>query len=248
MHAGSTGGRDGGGGNGGGAAAARTLFTADFNDRGQWVAGRTWAYPDQGAGGNLGDHKLDRLRTSWPRRGGLFEAVRRADGTGWDTDLLTTAGASRPFRLRPGHVLRVRFQLPEQRGAWPAVWTWGVDDGPQGEVDVFEYHPDRPSVLELSNHRGEGSSHYHEDAAVVRPGRWIDVETSFGEESVVWRVGGRQVFSDGVGVGPDWRAWLIVNLSVYAPSPPAPRPQYHDGPAPGVGRMDWLVHSLTVHG
>jgi hypothetical protein len=222
-------------------------FTADFNNRTQWVAGRTWAYPRQGTVGNLGDHKLDRLKTSWPRRGGLFEAARRTDGTGWDTDLLTTEGSQQGFQLRPGDILSVRFQLPEQVGAWPAVWTWGVDDGPAGEIDVFEYHPDNPAILELSNHCGQGSYSYFQDAALVGPARWVDVVTVFGPDSVTWSVGGRQVFADRAGVGLGWRAWLIVNLSVYAPSPPAPQPQYHPAPAPGVSRMDWLVHTLTVH-
>ncbi|MGN7135542.1 hypothetical protein [Streptomyces pseudogriseolus] len=39
---------------------------------------------------------------------------------------------------------------------------------------------------------------------------------TFGADSVVWSGNGREVFADGRGVGADWCAFLIVNLSVSA--------------------------------
>lgn len=62
-------------------------------------------------------------------------------------------------------MLEARVRLPTALGAWPAIWTWR--DGGQ-EIDVFEYHPDNPDLLELSNHV-RSAHHYYRDEA-VRPG------------------------------------------------------------------------------
>ncbi|MBP0461228.1 beta-glucanase [Streptomyces bomunensis] len=209
-------------------------FEADFASAGQWVAGRTSAYPDGGPV-NPGDNKLDHLVSGASFcRDGTFRARRRPDGL-WDTGLLTTEGSRDGFMVRTGDVLDVRVRLPEGIGAWPAVWTWR-DGG--NEVDVFEYHPDNPDLLELTNHVG-GASHDHRDPA-VRPGGPVSVRVEFGARSVVWWVDGRRVFADGVGVGRDWEAYLIVNLSVSAG-------RYHPAPEPGCTALDYDVERLRVH-
>lgn len=130
------------------------VFTADFGSTTQWVAGRSWAYPDGGPT-NPGDNKLDHLveDPSYSRTG-TFLATRRTDGN-WDAGLLTTEGSDEGFAVRTGDVLETRVRLPVELGAWPAVWTWR-DGG--NEVDVFEYHPDNPDLLELSNHVKGGSA------------------------------------------------------------------------------------------
>lgn len=209
------------------------MFTADFASQSQWVAGRSWAYPDGGPT-NPGDNKLDHLVADPAySRTGTFLATRRADGY-WDSGLLTTEGSDEGFTVRAGDVLEARVRLPAEAGAWPAIWTWR-DGG--NEVDVFEYHPDNPDLLELTNHV-RGGQRYHRDPAVA-PGAWVDLEVEFGARSVVWRVGGARVYADRRGVGRGWRAYLIVNLSVCAG-------RYHPAPDPDVSRMSFEVSSLRV--
>lgn len=210
------------------------VLTADFTSAEQWVAGRSWAYPDGGPT-NPGDNKLDHLVTD-PQfsRGGTFRACRRADGD-WDTGLLTTEGSADGFMVRAGDILDTRVRLPVETGAWPAVWTW-FEGG--NEVDVFEYHPDNPHLLELTNHvRGGHRGYTH---ASVAPGAWVDLKVEFGARSVVWWVNGVRAFADGRGVGRNWRAYLIVNLSVSAG-------MYHPAPAPDLTAMSFTVEHLHVH-
>ncbi|MFG3000920.1 beta-glucanase [Streptomyces sp. NPDC048340] len=210
------------------------VFTADFASTTQWVAGRSWAYPDGGPV-NPGDNKLDHLVPDPAySRGGVFRATRRPDGD-WDTGLLTTEGSDEGFMVRTGDVLEARVRLPVEQGAWPAIWTW-LDGGQ--EIDVFEYHPDNPDLLELSNHVRE-AHRYHRDAT-VRPGAWVDLKVEFGRSSVVWWVNGARVYSDGRGVGRSWRAYLIVNLSVSAG-------RYHPAPGPAVTEMSYEVSRLQVY-
>ncbi|MET9887955.1 beta-glucanase [Streptomyces sp. NPDC006430] len=211
------------------------VFSADFGSTSQWVAGRSWAYPNGGPV-NPGDNKLDYL-VSDPAysRSGTFRATRRTDEN-WDTGLLTTEGSDEGFQLRAEDVLEARVKLPEAVGAWPAIWTWR--DGGQ-EVDVFEYHPDNPDLLELSNHVRRGGSYYFRDPA-VQPGGWVDLKVKFGATSVVWWVNGTSVFADRSGVGRRWRAYIIVNLSVCAG-------RYHPAPDPAVSEMSYEVSDLRVY-
>ncbi|MFF9851279.1 beta-glucanase [Streptomyces litmocidini] len=210
------------------------VLDADFSSVEQWVAGRSWAYPDGGPT-NPGDNKLDHLveDPSYSRTG-TFRATRRSDGF-WDAGLLTTEGSAEGFQVRAGDVLEARVRLPEETGAWPAIWTW-LDGGQ--EVDVFEYHPDNPDLLELSN-RVRGRYLYFRDPA-VRPGAWVDLRVEFGARSVVWWVNGARVFADRRGVGRSWRAHLIVNLSVCAG-------RYHPAPDPDVSEMSYEVAELRVY-
>ncbi|MER5508844.1 beta-glucanase [Streptomyces sp. NPDC002766] len=210
------------------------VFTADFTSERQWVAGRSWAYPDGGPT-NPGDNKLDYL-TADPAysRTGTFRATRRTDGW-WNAGLLTTEGSDEGFMVRTGDRLQARVCLPTGLGAWPAIWTWR-DGG--NEVDVFEYHPDNPDLLELSNHVRQGHSYLRHPA--VGPGATIDLQVTFGRRDVVWSLNGTQVFADGHGVGARWHAYLIVNLSVCAG-------RYHPRPDPTATELSYCVETLTVH-
>ncbi|MER7463102.1 beta-glucanase [Streptomyces sp. NPDC097981] len=211
------------------------VFSADFGSTSRWVAGHSWAYPDGGPV-NPGDDKLDHLVDDPSySRSGTFRATRRPDGN-WNTGLLTTEGSEEGFLLRAEDVLEARVRLPEAVGAWPAIWTWR--DGGQ-EVDVFEYHPDNPDLLEMSNHVRGGGSFYFRDPA-VRPGAWVDLKVKFGATSVVWYVNGVRVYADLSGVGSRWQAYIIVNLSVCAG-------RYHPAPGPDVSEMSYEVSDLRVY-
>ncbi|MFR9798751.1 beta-glucanase [Streptomyces sp. MS06] len=212
---------------------SEVVFVADFTSESQWVAGHSWAYPNGGPT-NPGDDKLDHL-TADPgySRTGCFRATRRADGF-WDTGLLTTEESADGFTVRTGDRLDARVRLPVGVGAWPAIWTWR-DGG--SEVDVFEYHPDNPDLLELTNHVHH-AGHYVRDGA-VRPGGVIDLSVTFGRHNVVWWLNGAEVFADHRGVGSYWRAYLIVNLSVCAG-------RYHPSPDTDVNELSYEVESLVV--
>ncbi|OAR24889.1 beta-glucanase [Streptomyces sp. ERV7] len=210
------------------------VLTADFTSPVQWVAGRSWAYPEGGPV-NPGDDKLDHLVPDAAySRTGTFLARRRPEGT-WSTGLLTTEGSDEDFTVRAGDVLEARVRLPRERGAWPAIWTWR--DGGQ-EVDVFEYHPDNPDLLELTNHV-RGSHHSYRDPCVT-PGALLDLRVDFGVRSVAWWVNGDRVFVDRRGVGRHWYAHLIVNLSVSAG-------RFHPAPDPQVSEMSFEVPALRVY-
>ncbi|MFE4829756.1 beta-glucanase [Streptomyces sp. NPDC056672] len=209
-------------------------FTADFSSEDQWVAGRTWAYPDGGPT-NPGDNKLDHLVPDAEySRTGTFRATRRPDGN-WNTGLLTTEESAEGFTVRTGDILETRVRLPTEPGAWPAIWTWR-DGG--NEIDVFEYHPDNPDLLELSNHVRGGQRYYTHSS--IRPGAQVDLRVEFRSGSVVWWVNGRRAYSDGRGVGRGWNASLIVNLSVCAG-------RYHPAPDPSATAMSYEVDFLRVH-
>ncbi|MEW1720418.1 beta-glucanase [Streptomyces sp. NPDC093109] len=208
-------------------------FTADFASAEQWVAGRSWAYPGGGPT-NPGDNKLDHLSPDAEySRTGTFRATRRPDGN-WDTGLLTTEGSPGGFTVRTGDILETRVRLPVEGGAWPAIWTWR-DGG--NEIDVFEYHPDHPNLLELSNHVRGGLRYYTHPS--IAPGARVTLKVEFGRRSVVWWVNGVRVFADGRGVGRDWCAYLIVNLSVCAG-------RYHPAPDPATTSMSYEVDYLRV--
>ncbi|MEU9735982.1 beta-glucanase [Streptomyces sp. NPDC048002] len=213
---------------------SEVVFVADFSSEDQWVAGRSWAYPDGGPT-NRGDNKLDHL-TEDPAycRDGTFRATRRPDGL-WDAGLLTTEESAEGFMVRTGDRLEARVRLPVEPGAWPAIWTWR-DGG--NEVDVFEYHPDNPDLLELTNHVRRSGSYVRDDA--VSPGGTVSLGVTFGRRSVVWLLNGRQIYSDNRGVGSHWHAYLIVNLSVCAG-------RYHPAPDDSVDELSYAVESLVVH-
>lgn len=210
------------------------VLTADFSSKRQWVAGRSWAYPDGGPT-NPGDGKLDHLVPDPSySRSGVFRATPRPEGT-WSTGLLTTEGSDEGFTVRTGDILEAGVRLPRETGAWPAIWTWREGGN---EVDVFEYHPDNPHTLEMSNHV-RGSAHYCTDPAVA-PGAEVGLRVLFGAESVDWWVDGAPVFADGTGVGEDWHAFLIVNLSVSAGA-------HHPAPGPATRSISYEVPYLRVY-
>ncbi|WP_236654250.1 glycoside hydrolase family 16 protein [Streptacidiphilus anmyonensis] len=207
----------------------------------RWVGDTTSAY--EYGNHNPNDNKLDWLDPS---------AVSVADGVAtftarpgshtlrngrraWTTGLLTTEGSQEGFQVTTGDHIETRVQLPTGQGAWPALWTWKDGDG---EIDSFEYHPDNPNLLELSNHVGGGGT-YYTDANLIKPGGWVTVGTTYGEESVDWYVGGVKVFSDDTGVGVDWSAYLILNLSVCAG-------RYHPAPS-GSTPITFAVDYLRVY-
>lgn len=217
------------------------VFDAPFSDRSAWAAGRTSAYPEDGR--NREDNKLDRIGPAYgPTDTGLFRA-RRGHGGLWHTDLVSTEYAPGGFELLPGDEVGATCTVYATRGAWPALWTWGRDTAsgrPQpghGEVDLFEYHPTNPRLLELTNHvRPTGT----EAEGAIVPGVPFRLRTVLGADCVEWYVDEALVWADGHGVGRRWRAWLVVNISVAAGA------YGHLPPEPGVDELRWQCTGLEV--
>ena len=200
-------------------------FSSPLTYGSRWVGSTTsaFAYGNH----NPGDNKLDWLS---PNAVSVADGVATFTATpssntlengkkGWTTGLLTTEGSTQGFQVRTGDYAEARVQLPTSTGAWPALWTWKNGNG---EIDSFEYHPDNPHLLELTNHVRTGQD-YYTDANAVAPGKWVTIGTYYGANSVDWYVNGVKVYSDDSGVGADWSAYLILNLSISAG-------QYHAAP------------------
>ncbi|MFE6848992.1 beta-glucanase [Streptomyces sp. NPDC057686] len=195
------------------------VFAEEF-DRIDW--GRRWSGMGTSAY-EYGDHDPRASKLDWLTKSAISVADGKVTFTArpgqqtlpdknqsWTTGLLTTEGTSEAFLVRSGDFIETRVRLPEKRGAWPALWTW--KDG-NNEIDVFEYHPDNPDLLELSNQvRPAGT--YRRDSSAISPGRWVTVGVLFGTDSNHWYVNGMKVYSDRRGVYGNWSAYLILNLSV----------------------------------
>ncbi|MFD5514259.1 beta-glucanase [Streptomyces sp. NPDC127051] len=214
--------------------SAKTLVFAEEFDLiswgSRWSGTRSSAYESDQT--NLKDCKLDRLTASavtvedgkatFTARPGNDAAENGQQS--WTTGLLTTEGTTESFRVRSGDFLEARVKLPEERGAWPALWTW--KDG-SNEIDVFEYHPDNPDLLELSNGIRSAGLDYR-DTNTISPGRWITIGVQFGVDTNDWYLNGKKVYSDLRGVDSTWSAYLILNLSISAgewhPAPDGAKP------------------------
>ncbi|MFF4342486.1 hypothetical protein ACFY00_21460 [Kitasatospora sp. NPDC001540] len=207
----------------------RLVFDENFTNPPQigttWNSSTTSAY-------RYGNHNPDDDKLDWLQPGALstanganaFTATPGANRLengkqSWDTGLLTTENTQQGFQVRPGDYAEVRLQLPSGYGAWPALWTW-KDGG--NEIDSFEYHPDNPNLLELSN-RINSAGTYYTDADAIHPGAWVSIGVHYGASNNDWYINHKLVFSDHTGTGPNWSAYLILNLSVCAgywhPSP-----------------------------
>ncbi|ANP56224.1 beta-glucanase [Streptomyces griseochromogenes] len=142
----------------------------------------------------------------------------------WDTGLLTTEGTTQNFRTRTGDYIETRVQLPGADGTWPASWTWLDGDS---EIDGFEYHPDNPNLLEITNHVRPAAI-YYVNARTIYPGAWITVGVRFGATNDDWYINGSRIYSDQTGVGTTWSPNIILNLSVsdgtYHPAPSGTTP------------------------
>ncbi|MGA5816354.1 beta-glucanase [Kitasatospora sp. NPDC094028] len=165
--------------------------------------------------------KLDRLTTdalSTDSGHLTVTATHRQDGA-WNTGLLTTgdscdSGGS-GTQVRTGDLVVVHARMPAAgTGAWPCLWTWR-DGG--DELDLFEWYADHPDRIEFVNHVRPNSTVY--SGPEIGAERWVYVAVRLGADNDTWYVGPSRdeltaVWSDGTGVGPDFSAYLILNLSI----------------------------------
>ncbi|WP_369366306.1 hypothetical protein AB5L52_25045 [Streptomyces sp. CG4] len=217
------------GGGGSPIAGQSVVWSDDFSGGIAW--GSKWV-GDKSSSYRYGNHNPDDNKLDWLDPSDVTTSNGVATFTAqpsshtlesgkqaWTTGLLTTEGSGEGFQVKTGDYAETRVELPSGTGAWPALWTW--KDG-NGEIDSFEYHPDNPNLLELSNRITPGSDDYANSGAVA-PGQWVTIGTYYGANSVDWYVNGQKVYSDGHGVGSAFSAYLILNLSLSAG-------QYHSAP------------------
>ncbi|WP_051271908.1 hypothetical protein [Shimazuella kribbensis] len=220
----------------------KIVFQEDFDDL-QVGSGKKWGWKTAAyefCTTNPKNNKLDNLTTEAMKieNGNLhIHATPKSNGF-WDTGLVTNGDScdsgGDQFLVKPGDFLLTHVKLPTGNvGAWPGFWTW--KDG-RNEIDVFEWHSDQPHKLELTNHVNPAGSIY-EDKDLIGPDKWVYIGTKIGETSNTWYVGSSEkdlkaVFSDQTGVGPDWSAYMIANLSIdngkRAPQGDAPIDYYID--------------------
>lgn len=198
------------------------VFSEEFNgpiSSRRWTTSRSSSYSH----GNMNPYndKLDivtRRAITVADGQGRFTATRSdasfplAGVDGYTTGLMTTEHSTDGFKVRANDYLEARVKLPAERGAWPSMWTWRGDGT---EIDVFEYHPDNPDLLEFVNHVVEPPT-YKYARGLVRPGRWITIGARMGTDNVTWFVDNEPIWSDNTGVGRTWNAYIILNLSVNA--------------------------------
>jgi len=217
-------------------------FNSPISYGSRWIGDTTTAF--QYGNHNPDDNKLDWLSDSAVSvAGGVATFTATPSGNtlengkqAWTTGLLTTEGSTQGFQVRTGEYVETRVQLPTATGAWPALWTWKNGNG---EIDTFEYHPDNPNLLELTNHVNPAQD-YYTDANAVAPGKWVTIGTYYGANSVDWYVNGAKVYSDGTGVGANWSAYLILSLSVSAG-------EYHPAPT-GTAPITFAADYVRVYG
>ncbi|MED7951974.1 family 16 glycosylhydrolase [Streptomyces sp. BE20] len=207
----------------------------------RWTGDRSSAY--RYGNHNPDDNKLDWLNKNNVTVGGGAATFTARPGANklengkqsWDTGLLTTEYSGEGFQVKTGDYAETRVKLPAGTGAWPALWTWKNGNG---EIDTFEYHPDNPNLLELTNHVKPGHLYYTDAKAIAKDG-WVTIGTHYGATSVDWYVNGVKVFSDGKGVGTTWSAYLILNLSLSAG-------QYHPAPQ-GTAPITFAADYVRVY-
>jgi hypothetical protein len=196
--------------------------------------------------GNHPDHKLEynlpqNLSLDGTSEGLLTiearkETYQAASGEvySWTSGLITTGHAcghdpSSGVTVQKGDYISQRAKLSDALGTWPALWTW------PDEVDVYEYHPDNPTLLELTNHTGSGAGYYY-DAGFDLSLDWHYFGVYLGDNGVDWYLDGTKIFGDSVGFQSDG-ASIIVDLAIADGS-------YH--PAPSASSAKLLVDSVRV--
>lgn len=210
------------------------IFYDDFAttiDTTKWRINNTSSFPSNGPD-NPGDHKVDYFHTGQVASSGgncVFTAQDAGftisgfpqGGTkeAWYTAFLTTEGVTGGQQVQTGDYIEGRFKMPSGAGAWPALWTWKSGGN---EIDIFEYHPDNPNLLEFTNHVNGGGT-YYTDSGAISPGTWVTIGTLLGATSCDWYVNGTRVYQDGTGVGTGWTSNINLNLSLsdgyYHPQP-----------------------------
>ncbi len=79
--------------------------------------------------------------------------ARKEPDFGWQAGLLSSWNTCDDGFAQQYGYFEISTQLPASEGFWPAFWLLGINrEEFAAEVDVFEYHTNRPHILELTVH------------------------------------------------------------------------------------------------
>lgn len=110
--------------------------------------------------------------------------------------------------------LETRAKLPAKKGFWPGFWTW---NGPQDEVDVFEYYSDNKTKLYLTDRTGGNSGCIHD--LTFDPTAGFHTYAAYMDgNTVTWYIDGQRV-CNGPG-SPKQAASILLDMFVYEKIPP----------------------------
>jgi beta-glucanase (GH16 family) len=146
----------------------------------------------------------------------------------WTSCLISSTPA---YGFQFGYI-EERAILPEQRGFWPAFWTWQAPHEDRYiETDVYEFYSQDRRRLDLTQHSG-GQGNCKPTLSFDPAGDWHTYGAAIEPSGTTWYIDGVQVChtpatSDGV-------TNIVSNLAVFATAPPA------DGTSGAVKRVDYI--------
>ncbi len=155
------------------------------------------------------------------RDGVLRIEARKEPDLGWQAGLLSswnTCGEG--FAQKYGY-FEISTQLPAGEGFWPAFWLIGIEQEKYtAEVDIFEYHTNRPHKLELTVHihaTSEGIEDYQDwHVERIRPGSLSEQFNTYGvdvqEDEMVFYLNRREIWR--TPTLPEFRQPLHVLLNL----------------------------------
>lgn len=112
--------------------------------------------------------------------------------------------------------LETRAKFPAKKGFWPGFWIW---NGPQDEVDIFEYYSDNKTRLYLTDHTGGGA-----ECTYTFPfdptGDFHTYAAYMDGTNITWYIDGQRV-CNGPG-SPKQQASILLDMFVYSQIPPDP--------------------------
>jgi beta-glucanase (GH16 family) len=210
-------------------------FEGSSLDRERWV-------DESGAEADNGRGNKDNMQLEWNQAanflvsgGELRMTARREAATSpsgerydWTSCLISSTPA---YGFQFGYI-EERAVLPQQRGFWPAFWTWQAPhENRYIETDVYEFYSQDRRRLDLTQHSGgQGNC---KPTLLFDPGDdWHTYGAAIEPSGTTWYIDGVEVChtaatSDGV-------TTIVSNLAVFAAVPPA------DGTSEAVKRVDYI--------
>lgn len=110
--------------------------------------------------------------------------------------------------------LETRAKFPAKKGFWPGFWTW---NGPQDEVDVFEYYSDNKTKIYLTDRTGGNSGCIH-DLTFDPTADFHTYSAYMDGNNVNWYIDGQRIC--GGSGSPKQAASILLDMFVYEKIPP----------------------------
>lgn len=218
-------------------------WTMAFSDEFEGTSLDLERWTDQsGAEADNGRGNKDNKQLEWNQAancavggGELTMTARREGATSpsgesydWTSCLISSTPA---YGFRYGYV-EERAVLPQQRGFWPAFWTWQAPhENRYIETDVYEFYSQDRRRLDLTQH--SGSQGNCKPTLTFDPGDdWHTYGAAIEESGTTWYIDGVEVCR--TAATSDGTTNIVSNLAVFATVPPT------DGTNQAVKRVDYI--------